>query len=272
MDSLVSTDWLAHRLGADGLVILDASKHLPEEGRDARGEFASGHIPGARFLDMPSLHDPEAAVVNTLPPPALLAERLAALGVTPASRIVLYDDSRIRSAARAWFILREAGFGNVAVLDGGLEKWRREGRALESGLPDQASAAPHALREPARVASLGELLGPDGRPARQIVDARDRERFEDGHIPGSRHLWFTDLFAADGTYNPAAALRAQFESAGLDLSRPVVTSCNSGMTACVLLFALHLAGAQDAALYDGSWQEWGNDPATPKATGGPERA
>ena len=262
MDALVSTEWLAARTG-DEVVVLDASKHLPDAGRDAAAEFAAGHIPGARFLDLPTLHDPNAPVVNTLPTPDQVAERMAMLGIQQDDAIVLYDDSMIRSAARAWFILREHGFGDVAILDGGLAKWREEGRAVEAGPPIQARGLPADLPDAERTVSKETLLETIKRDSVQIVDARDAERFDAGHHPGAANVWFRDLFEADGTYKSPDALRALFAERGIDGARPVITTCNSGMTASVLFFAMHLAGLEDIRLYDGSWQEWGADPALP---------
>ena len=283
MDSLVSTQWLAVQLGAPDLVVLDATKHLPDVTRDPHADFIASHIPGARFLDLPSLHDPDAPVGNTLPTRAQFAKRAAALGITPTSRIVLYDDSAIASAARAWFIFRLFGLTDVAVLDGGWAKWRAEGRPVESGEPE-ARASDFAAPEPApRVRSKSDMLANLDSRAEQLVDARDAARFlgtsadtvhglQGGHIPGARNLFFRDLFAPDGTYKAPEELRGAFRAAGLDLDRPITASCGSGMTASVLLFALHLAGVEDAALYDGSWSEWGADPATPKETGAPRAA
>lgn len=275
---LVGTDWLAARLDAADLAVLDASHHLPAAGRDARADFAAGHIPGARFLDLASLVDETSPVPQALPRPDQLAERLAQLGVAPGEAIVLYDDSAIRTAARAWFMLKEAGWERVAILDGGLGKWRAEGRALESGAPDSAPGVPAALARAARVRSKDDMLANLASKAEQVLDARGADRVfgtgtdpvhggPNGRIPGALNLPYTHLFAADGTYKPPQELRAAFEGAGVDLARPVVTTCGSGVTASVLLFAMHLIGKHDTALYDGSWMEWSADPATPKAQG-----
>lgn len=272
MDALVSTDWLAANRNTPAVVILDASKHLPDAGRNALGDFEDAHIPGARFLDMPNLHDASAPVTNTMPSPAQISERMSVLGINSSDTIILYDDSAIKSASRAWFILKESGFHNVAILDGGLAKWRAENRPLESGSVNQAPTAALSLREPGKVRSKEDMLANITSKAAQVVDARDAGRFggieaEGGHIPSSRNLWFGALFAADGTYKPAGEIKALFAGAGIDTSKPVITTCNSGMTAAVLLFALHLIGRGDTALYDGSWSEWGADPETPKSIG-----
>lgn len=277
---LVSCQWLADHLGEPGLVVLDASHHLPAAARDAAAEFAAGHIPGARFLGLASLVDKGSPVPAALPTPDQLAARLAALGVAADVAIVLYDDSAIRTSARAWFMLMASGWGKVAILDGGLAKWRAEGRPLEAGTPDSVPAAAATLTAPVRVRSKAEMLANLDSHAEQVLDARSADRvfgtgidpvhgLPMGRIPGSGNLPYTELFNPDGTYKSADALRAAFEGAGIDLARPVTTSCGSGVTASVLLFALHLLGKEDTALYDGSWAEWGADPATPKAQGAP---
>jgi thiosulfate/3-mercaptopyruvate sulfurtransferase len=279
MDSLVSTDWLARELGAADLVVLDATAHATDPSRDARGEFSTGHIPGARFLDLATLTDAASPVPAALPTAAQLSERLAALGVGRDSRIVLYDDSAVKTSARAWFILRMNGLADVAILDGGLAKWKAEARPLETGEPGSASVPAEALSaEWSVVRSKDDMIDNLDRASEQVLDARDAGRFTGetidtvhnlpgGHIPGARNLFFRDLFAADGTLLGNDELRARFAAAGIDLSRPIVTTCGSGVTASVLLFALERLGVRDAALYDGSWSEWGADPATPKETG-----
>ena len=274
MDTLVSTRWLEARLGSDDIVVLDASMHLPDAGRDARGEFEAAHIRGARFLDLASFVDETSDVPKALPTAEQFAERMSELGVGHGSRIILYDDSAIRSSARAWFILTHYGEENVAILDGGLDKWRREDRYLSSRVFDHAER-PRSASEPHReVRAKADIAENIAAGWWQLVDARDNARFEgressgsEGHIPGARNVPFGQLLNEDGTYRSPADIRQRFEDAGVDLDRPVVTSCNSGMTAAVLAVGLDLIGKRDVALYDGSWLEWGGDPATPKETG-----
>lgn len=279
MDSLVSTDWLGARLGDDPLLILDASHHLAAAGRDARTEFASAHIPGAQFLDLASFSDAHSPVPNALPTGAQVADRLARIGWEPGQDIVIYDDSAIKTSARAWLALARAGIAS-SILDGGLETWRAEGRPLATGAP--VAAEPSQLREPSiekdRTRTMEAMLANLETRTEQVIDARDADRFTGaardmvhdlpgGHIPGARHLWYRDLYRPDGTFKPEGELRALFDAAGVDLSRPIVTTCGSGVTASVLLFALHRLGIRDAALYEGSWSEWGADDTSPKAVG-----
>jgi thiosulfate/3-mercaptopyruvate sulfurtransferase len=278
MTMLVSTQWLADNLGAPDLVVLDASAHLPDAGRDPKAEFADAHIPGTRFLDLTTLVDPASKVPAALPDPATFAQRMASLGVTAGDRVVFYDDSYVKTAARAWFIARLHGMEQVSVLDGGLPKWRSESRPLESGTSEVEPTIFGASTGNLAVRDKADVLANLDSKAEQLVDARGAKRFTgemgdfrpevaDGHIPGSRNLPFDELFNADEAYKSPAEIRAAFIAAGVDLDRPLVTTCCGGVTAAVLLFALALAGKDDVALYDGSWAEWGTDPDTPKETG-----
>lgn len=279
MESLVSTDWLAARIGQKGLAIVDASSHLPTANRDARADYEAGHIPGTAFLDLDTLTDPDSPVPAAVPTGEILARRLADLGIDPAGDIVLYDDSDIHSACRAWFILTICGVPNVAVLDGGLAKWKAEGRALEQGCLACNAMAPAALAaDTAKLRFKADVLANITSRAEQLLDARGAGRFTgevpevrpgmpSGHIPGAVNLPYTELYEADGTFKSAADLRALFASRGVDLARPVITTCGGGTTAACISFALGLLGKEDVALYDGSWSEWAVDPDLPKATG-----
>ena len=278
MDDLVSTAWLAERLDEPGLVVIDASTHLPDAERDARAEFDKAHIPGARFLDLDSLKDLSSPVPAALPTMAQFAARMAEIGVNDGDRLVIYDDSAVKTSARAWFICRMHGIEQVAILDGGLGKWRAERRRLERGESAVGIGSVTPRTGPGRVKTKAEVLANVVNADEQLLDARGAARFTgaepearpglaSGHIPGSLNLPFGRMLKPDGTFRDDAGLRAAFAEAGIDLESPVVTTCGSGVTAAVLLFALHLLGKDDVALYDGSWSEWGADPATPKATG-----
>ncbi len=279
MDALVTTDWLAGELGATDLIVLDASYTSTLPGappRAPRAEFEAGHIAGARFLDLDTLVDEASPLPSTLPPVRKVAERLAALGVEQGSHIVLYDDSAHHTSCRAWWVLRMAGI-EASILDGGLAKWVAEERAMASG----AGAVEPGRFMPAepwgKVRSRDEMLANVASGAELVADARSGARFTgeeadprpgsaSGHIPGSRSIPYGRFFEPDGTWKRRAALEAVFDEAGIDLARPLVATCGSGITAAVIVFAAHLLG-NEAALYDGSWSEWGMDPATPKAMG-----
>jgi thiosulfate/3-mercaptopyruvate sulfurtransferase len=278
MDSLVSTEWLAQHLGEPGVIVLDASAHLPDAKRDARSEFAAGHIPGARFLDLATLIDPSSPVPAAVPTGEQFGERMRSLGVNNGDRVVIYDDSAVKTSARAWFIARMHGLRDVAILDGGLGKWRAEHRPLDIGGTEATRGGFSASPGPGAVRFKSEMLVNLGSRREQVVDARGRARFSgdepdfrpniaSGHIPGSCNLPYNLLFAHDGTFSSPKDLRLAFEHAGIDLAKPIVTTCGGGVTAAVLLFALHLLGKDDVALYDGSWSEWGADPVTPKELG-----
>lgn len=275
MDILVDSAWLKEHLGADDLVVLDATAHLPDAGRDARAEFTAAHIPGARFLDLESFIDEGSPVPKAVPNGEQFAARMRSLGIAPGTRVVLYDDSAVRSAARAWFVFRLYGHQEVAILDGGYAAWRAAGGPCESGAGDEPRPSEYPVPDAQPIVRRkADLLGILGSQAEQVVDARDAARFagEDGsgsagHIPGARSVPFGSVLNEDGTYRPAQEIAQVFAQAGVALDRPIVTSCNSGVTAAVLLFALERAGHRGTALYDGSWLEWGSDPATPREQG-----
>jgi thiosulfate/3-mercaptopyruvate sulfurtransferase len=276
---LVGTDWLAARLGHPRLRVLDASWYLPATGRDARAEYEAGHIPGAVFADLDVLSDEAAPYPHTVPPPAVLAARFGALGVGDAHAVVVYDGSgQLFSAPRLWYMLRALGHARVAVLDGGFPRWRREGRPVSTAVPTPARAVLTPRFDAARWRDLAAMRANLSTRAEQVVDARSAGRFtaaepepragvRGGHIPGARHVHYASLTAADGTMLAPDALRARFAEAGVDVARPVVASCGSGVTACAVALALDVLGARQVAVYDGSWTEWGSQPDTPVETG-----
>ncbi len=278
MESLVSTEWLANEMGASDLRIVDCTRHLPGTGREPLAEYEAGHIPGAVFMDLADLVDSNAPIENTLPPAEKFASRMQSLGLGDGSRIVLYDDSAVKTSARAWFMLKMFGAHDVAILDGGIAKWKAEGRPLTQGKEALRHRHFTAWQDDKDVRTKADMLANLHSKAEQVLDARGAARFTGeeadprpgmgaGHIPGSRNLPFSELFNADGTFKDKSALKAAFEGAGIDLSQPVITTCGSGVTASVLLFAMQLLGKEDTALYDGSWSEWGADADTPKETG-----
>ncbi len=271
MDDLVSTAWLEQQLGSADLVILDANMVMPGDPRDLAAEYAAAHIPGARRFDINALSDPADPAPHMLPGAAAFGAAMVGLGVGRDDRIVVYDDSSLRSSTRAWFMLRHYGADRVAILDGGLAKWRVEGRPLEHGAAQARHARFDAVeRDP--VVTKAMVVKGVGSP---ILDARSRARFDgsepdpragvaSGHIPGSRNLPFADLYRADGTLRPEEELEQVFTAAGVDPRSPFVAMCGSGVTATSVLFAARHLGGRDARLYDGSWSEYGADPATPK--------
>lgn len=277
MDSLVTTQWLADHLDAPDLRVVDASYYLPEHKRDARAEYAADHIPGALFLDLATFADPGSSLPSMVPPVELAEERLGSLGIDNGTRVVVYDDSPLHSAARGWWLLRLFGVAEVAILDGGLAKWRAEGRPTAHGIDSAEPAAFAAATAPERVRDINQMTANLTSGAEQVIDARSPARFEGreaetrpnteaGHIPGARNLHYATLFNPDGTWKRGAALAQAFADQGVDLDRPMVATCGSGITAAALVFGAHVLG-HDAALYDGSWAEWGATPAAPKATG-----
>jgi thiosulfate/3-mercaptopyruvate sulfurtransferase len=278
MGPLVTTDWLAADLGKPDLVVFDATKYLPNEDKDGHAEFLRAHIPGARYFDIDVVADPDTDLPHMVPSPGRFARLIGGLGVSNASRVVFYDQKGLASAARGWWLMALFGHDNAAVLDGGLPRWQREGRVTATGEP--AAAQPAAYRPDYRAAMLrgiGDVLGNVKTQAELVLDARAAGRFtgevpepragmRSGHIPGSASLPYTDLLNTDGTFRNVDVVRARLRRAGVDGSRPVVTSCGSGVTACILTLGMRIAGLPEGAVYDGSWTEWGGRSDTPVET------
>ena len=272
--TLVSTDWLAAHLADPDLRILDGSYYLPQMNRDARAEYEAGHIPGARFFDIDEISDHRSELPHMAPPVEKFISRMRAMGVGDGHQVVVYDGMGMFSAARVWWTFRLMGKMDVAVLDGGLPKWKAEGRALEDLPPVMrdrhitVQRQAHLVRDVAQVAAASKLGD------WQIVDARAADRFRGeaeeprpglrgGRIPSSLNLPFGNLLNPDGTVKDKGGLRAAFSEAGVDLERPVITTCGSGVTAAVLSLALERLGHPKHSLYDGSWSEWGMYPDLP---------
>jgi thiosulfate/3-mercaptopyruvate sulfurtransferase len=279
MEPLVTTGWLAAELGKPDLVVFDATKYLPNEPKDGHAEFLAAHIPGARYFDIDAIADPDTDLPHMVPTPGRFAKLMEQLGVGNASRVVFYDQKGLASAARGWWLMGLFGHDNAAVLDGGLPKWLKEGRATQSGAPAAPSRATFRPDfRAARLRGVGDVLHNVETRAELVLDARAAGRFtgatpepragmRSGHIPGSANIPYTELLNADGTFRPVEAVRARFAQARVDGASLPVTSCGSGVTACILTLGLRLAGLPEGAVYDGSWTEWGGRSDTPVETG-----
>jgi thiosulfate/3-mercaptopyruvate sulfurtransferase len=274
---LVSTEWLAGRINAPDVRVADASWYLPQANRDPRAEYAAAHIPRALFFDIDDLSDDKNPLPHMLAPAPKFASRMRKLGLGDGNLIVVYDSAGVYSAPRAWWMLRAMGHEDVVVLDGGLPKWRREGRALED-----MSAQPFARHFTARpnnalLRDFRQMSANQQNKVAQVIDARGIPRFRGlepepragvrgGHIPGSLNVPYTELTNPDGTLKSRTDLLKVFSAHDIDVKKPMVTTCGSGITASILMLALNVAGAEDVALYDGSWAEWGASDA-PVETG-----
>ncbi len=266
--SLVSTDWLEAHLRDPDLRILDGSWFLPHMERDAKATYAGKHIPGARFFDIDDIADKRSGLPHMAPPVEMFISRMRAIGVGDGHQVVVYDQAGICSAPRVWWTFRLMGKTDVAVLDGGLPKWEVEGRPLENIPPTIRDRHMTAQRQPERVKDVTQVAHASKLGDFEIVDARSANRFagqEDeprpglrkGHIPGSRNVPWGSLLTPAGTMKSPDELRAAFVAAGVDLGKPAITSCGSGISAAILALALERIGKTDWSLYDGSWAEWG---------------
>lgn len=276
--TLVSTGWLADHLQDPDLRVLDATWYLPPETRDPRADYDEAHIPGARFFDIDDVCDQRSDLPHMAPPVEKFMSRLRAMGVGDGHQVVVYDAQGLFSAARVWWLFRLMGQDNIAVLDGGLPKWLAEGRPTEDIEPvirDRHMTGRrqnHLVRDVTQVAAAAKLGD------HEILDARSPGRFRgeepepraglrSGHIPGSKNVHYKTLLNEDGTMKTPDALRSVLADAGVDLGKPAITTCGSGVTAAIINLALERIGKSDHALYDGSWTEWGAFPTVPVATG-----
>ncbi len=266
--TLVSTDWLAAHLKDPDLRVIDASWYLPAMGRDGRAEYDEGHIPGARYFDINEIADTRSGLPHMAPPVEKFISRMRAMGIGDGHQVVVYDGAGIFSAPRVWWTFRLMGKMDVAVLDGGFPKWLAEGREVEDMPPVLRDRHITVQRQAGLVKDVTQVAQAAKLGDHSIVDARSAGRFRGeepeprpglraGHIPGSANLPFGNLLNADGTMRPIAQLRAAFDAAGVDLARPVITTCGSGVSAAILSLALERMGHRNHALYDGSWAEWG---------------
>jgi thiosulfate/3-mercaptopyruvate sulfurtransferase len=276
--TLVSTGWLADHLKDPDLRILDASWYLPDMGRDGRAEYEAAHIPGARFFDIDEISDLRSDLPHMAPPPEKFISRMRAMGVGDGHQVVVYDGAGMFSAARVWWLFRLMGKADVAVLDGGFPKWQAEGQAVEDMPPILRDRHITVSRQNGLVRDVTQVAAAAKLGDHEIVDARSNPRFRGeepeprpglraGHIPGSKNVPYRAVLNQDGTMKDPAGIRAAFEDAGVDLSKPVITTCGSGVTAAILFLALDRIGHMDHSLYDGSWSEWGMYPDLKVETG-----
>jgi len=276
--TMVSTDWLAAHLKDPDLRILDGTLFMADEGRDARAEYEAAHIPGARFFDIDDISDARSELPHMVPPVEKFMSRLRAMGVGDGHQVVVYDAKGLFSAARVWWLFRLMGQDNIAVLDGGLPKWQAEGRPIEDLPPLVRDRHMTVRRQNHMVKDVTQISAAAKLGDHEILDARSAARFRGdapepreglraGHIPGSRNVPYTELLNDDRTMKDPERLREILAAAGVDLAKPVITSCGSGVTAAVINLALERIGKTDHALYDGSWTEWGAFPTLPVATG-----
>lgn len=274
---VIDADWLEQKIGTPGLSIVDASWYLPTQKRDARAEYQGAHIPGAVFFDQDMAVDPDATLPHALPSPSMFARYAGSMGISADDTIVVYDGPGFQSAPRVWWMFRIMGVYQVYILDGGFDRWKAAGRPVTAEPTKTAAGVFYADFDASKVVSLAEMRKIVDTGSAQIADARSAGRFEgvdpeprpglrSGHMPGARNVPSSTL-SEDGELLPLDRLRARLEAAGLDLSKPIVTSCGSGVTAAVITLALQSLGHGDNRLYDGSWAEWGSLQDTPVVTG-----
>lgn len=272
--SLVSTNWLAENLGDPNIRIFDSSWHMPNAGRDAKAEYDAAHIPGALFFDVDEIADTENPLPHMMPSEEKMASRLRSFGISNSDHIVIYDHSAGLSASRGWYMFKSFGHKKVSILNGGYAKWAAESHPVTDDIPVFNKSHYIASKDDNATRTVEQLIENITTKAEQVIDARSNGRFlgtepepraglKSGRIPGSFNVPFNVLLNDDKMFKSPEELKEIFLNSGVDLEKPVVTSCGSGMTACVLLFALDLIGQNNKSLYDGSWTEWGSHPDTP---------
>lgn len=272
--SLVSTDWLEENLYDPNIRIFDSSWHMPATGRNPKKEFEEAHIPGALFFDVDEIADTDNPLPHMMPGEEKMSSRLRKFGVNKQQHIIIYDNSNGLSSARGWYMFKSFGHEKVSILDGSLSKWIAEGKEVTSDITNFAESHYTANKDNNATRTLEQVMQNIDSKSEQVVDARSNGRFlgtepepraelKSGRIPGSYNVPFNTLMNEDKTFKSPEEIKKLFEESGVDLNDPIITSCGSGMTACVLLFALHQIGHKDNALYDGSWTEWGGHSDTP---------
>lgn len=274
-DVLVTTEWLAENLQTPGVHIVDATWHMPDSGRNARAEYQAQHIPGAVYFDIDEIADTNSSLPHMIPAPEKFASRVRRLGLGDGTKIVVYDNG-LPSAFRVWWMFRLFGHNDVVILDGGLAKWLAEGRAVtdREELLQERHFTPRFQNQ--LLIDKGRLAANLNGGRKQVLDVRGSDRFKgevpepreglrSGHIPGAKNLPFRGFFQEDGTFASAEIVSQKLIESGIDLKKPVVTSCGSGVTACVAAAALHMLGHREWSVYDGSWAEWGGDKELPVA-------
>lgn len=276
---IVETEWLAEHMNAPDLIVLDGSWHLPTENRDPKQEYLAEHIPGAMFFDIDDLSDEKSTLPHMLPSTVKFASRMKKMGIGDGMRIVVYDADGIYSAARVWWTFCAMGHNDVAVLNGGLKKWKAEGRPTEDGMPIKRSERHYTPRQNTElIRDVDDMRALLRSHAEQIVDARSPGRFtgtepepraglRGGHIPGARNVFYGDMLNPDGTFKTREELAKVFAAAGVDIMKPAVTTCGSGVTAAIVSLGLAVLGHVNVPVYDGSWAEWGQDNGLPVETG-----